>query len=214
MRLLYADALLGFNKEEHSFSLYKEVFDEGINETMYGFYYHCEQYAVAAILLNKFDKAERLLSKYFDSCLERKNDIYATRGALAYAKLYLSNGEYKKAQNYIKTGIEINEKTFYLPFEIQLRVLENIYFFLQGDYNFAKQLAQRNAKFITNQKTELTKNYRHFFKLITALIQCIEQKKDFPAPLIQEYKIIEKNFRNVYCDLIPMMHSKIMKLQL
>ena len=212
LRLLYADALLAFNEVERSFALYKEVFDEGINEGMYGYYYHCEQYSIAAILLKKYDKAERLLQNYFDPCLERENDIYATRGALAYAKLYLSNGEYKKAQSYIKSGIRINEKSFYLPFEIQLRALENIYFFLQNDYDFAKQLAQRNAKFISNQKAEeLTKNYRNFFKIIAAFIQCIEQKKAFPIALQQEYKATERNFRTIYCDLIPLIYAKSMK---
>ena len=210
LRLLYADALLNFDDVKQSHSLYTEVFKEGVNETMYGFYYHCEQFAIASILLKKYDTAANLLSKYFDTCIEKKNDIYATRGALTYAKLYLSNGEHKKAQSYINIGIEINEKKFYLPFEIQLRALENIYFFLKKDYDFAKQLAQRNSKFISNQKaTELNKNYRSFFKIITSLVTSVEQQKPLPIAIQQEYKLVETNFRNVYCDLIPMMFAKI-----
>ncbi len=210
LRLLYADALLGFKEVEQSFVLYEEVFDEGIDENMYGFYYHCEQYAITAILLKKYEKASQLLSKYFDPCLARKNDIYATRGALAYAKLYLSKNEYKKALIYLNMGMEINEKSFYLPFEIQLRVLENMCFFLMDEYEFAKQLSVRNAKYIAKQKAvELTKTYKGFFRLVAGLIGCVEQKKELSPALKKEYLSIKSNFRKVYCDLLPMMYDKI-----
>ncbi|MBL0047961.1 MAG: hypothetical protein IPP32_07705 [Bacteroidetes bacterium] len=212
LRLLYADALLGFNNEQAAFDLYQEVFKEGIDQAMYGFYYHCEQYAISAILLKKYEKAEELAATYFDDCIHKKNDIYATRGALTYAKLYLSIGEFKKALQYIQLGMEINEKSFYLPFEIQLRALENIYFFFQGDFDFAKQLSLRNTKYIINQKSEeLHKNYRHFFKMIAALINCIEQRKELSASLQVECKSIHDQLRNLYCDLIPMMQARLMK---
>ena len=212
LRLLYADALLGFNNEQAAFDLYQEVFNEGIDEAMYGFYYHCEQYAISAILLRKYDKAENLAATYFDECIHKKNDIYATRGALTYAKLYLSIGEFKKALHYIQLGMEINEKSFYLPFEIQLRALENIYFFFQGDFDFAKQLSSRNTKYISNQKSEeLHKNYRHFFKMISGLINSIEQRKELTASLQLECKTIHEQLRNLYCDLIPMMQARLMK---
>ena len=207
--LLYAGALLGFNEVKSSYDLYKELFQAGIDEAMYGFYYHCEQYIIAAILLKKFDEAERLLQQYFDSCISRRNDIYATRGALTYAKLFLSKGELKPALQYISLVSEINEKTFYLPFEIQLRVLENCYFFLREDYDFAKQLCLRNAKFISNQKAgELTKNYRSIFKVLSAMLNSVEQKRAFPPVLNADFITIEKNFRKVYCDLFRLMRDK------
>jgi hypothetical protein len=210
LRLLYADALLGFNETEKAYALYTEVFDEEIKEDMYGYYYHCEQFAIAAILLSKFDKAERLLHKYFDLCIERKNDIYATRGALSFAKLFLSKKEYKKALIYIQLGNSINEKSYYLPFEIQLRVLENMYFILIEEYDFAAQLAKRNTKFIVNQKSpELSKNYRQLFSQLLSLIACIEKKKAPGNAMIEQYKVLEQNFRNVYCHLIEMVHTKL-----
>jgi hypothetical protein len=212
LRLLYADALLNFKEIKESYKLYEEIFKEGLDKDMYGFYYHIEQFATTAILLKKYDKANDLLQEYFDECIQHKNDIYATRGALAYSKLFLSKGEYKKALNYLNLGIEINEKSFYQPFEIQLRVLENICFFLMEEYNFAKQLAVRNTKFISKQKAqELTKPYKIIFKLIAAFTVCIEQNKNLSATLTLEYQSVAENYRKVYCDLIPLMYSKIIK---
>mgnify|MGYP003594305589 CR=1 FL=1 len=212
LRLLYADALLGFLKVEEAFLLYKEIFDEGINESMYGFYYHCEQFALCAISLKKYAKAEHLLNTYFEASIQRKNDIYATRGILTYAKLYLSTGELKKALSYINKGMEINEKSFYLPFEIQLRSLENIYFYLQKDFEFAKQLCVRNQKFIHNQKSlELSKNYRQLFKLINTFIICQEQKKDLKAEQVHEITSIESSFGIIYCNLISSLYKALKK---
>lgn len=212
LRLLYADALLGFSETEAAFLVYKEVFDEGIDESMYGFYYHCEQFSLCALSLKKYAKAEQLVRKYFDACIKRKNDIYATRGILTYAKLYLSTGELKMALSYISKGMEINEKSFYLPFEIQLRALENMYFYLHKDFEFARQLCLRNTKFIHNQKApELTKNYHHLFKCINTLILCNEQKKDLNAAQLEELNSVEKRFATVFCNLIPFLYSSLKK---
>ncbi|MBK9479575.1 MAG: hypothetical protein IPP56_16045 [Bacteroidetes bacterium] len=199
LRLLYADALLGFSKVEEAFTLYTELFKEGIQESMYGYYYHCEQYAITAILLNKYKLAQKFISARFDSCIEKKNDIYATRGVLAYAKLYLSCGEVEKAHKYIQLGLSINEKSFYLPFEIQLRVLENCYFILLGDYTFAKQLSTRNLKYVRNQKNEALKlSYLNLFKLLTTIAQQAEQNKDISQALQSELDPLLSNLKIVF----------------
>ena len=208
LRLLYADAQLSFGSVEEAYKSYKELFDSGVTKEMYGYYYHCEQYIISSILLRKYAESEELLHVYFDTCIEQSNDIYATRGVLTYAKLYLSIGELKKAQAYINNGIQMNEKTYYLPFELQLRVLENIYFFFKNDLEFAKQLAQRNLKFVLNQKSkEMVRNYRLLFKLIHTLINCKEQRKQLTGNQGQDLKFVAGKFHTVYCELFDKMHQ-------
>lgn len=199
LRLLYADALLGFSKIEDAFTVYTESFKDGIQESMYGYYYHCEQYAITAILVSKYKLAQKFISARFDGCIEKKNDIYATRGVLAYAKLYLSSGEVEKAHKYIQLGLSINEKSFYLPFEIQLRVLENCYFILLGDYTFAKQLSTRNQKYVRNQKNEALKlSYLNLFKLLATLAQQAEQNKVVSPALQNEFAPVLSNLKIVF----------------
>lgn len=212
LRLLYADALLGFGSVEEAYQTYKELFSSGVDKEMYGYYFHCEQYIISSILLRKYAQSEDLLHVFFDACIAQSTDIYATRGVLTYAKLYLSIGELKKAQSYINNGIQMNEKTFYLPFELQLRVLENIYFFFKNDLEFAKQLAQRNLKFVLNQKSkEIVPNYRLVFKLINTLINCKEHRKQLTNNQIQDLKFVRDRFLNVYCELFEKMHLSLTK---
>ena len=135
----------------------------------------------------------------FDTCIERKNDIYATRGVLAYAKLYLSSGQVEKAHKYIQLGLSINEKSFYLPFEIQLRVLENCYFILLGDYGFAKQLSTRNQKYVRNQKNEALKlSYLKLFKLLATLTQQAEQNKGVSQALQNDFAPLLSSLKTVF----------------
>src|SRR6185369_92712 len=104
-----------------------------------------------ALVNGEYEKAQHILDDNFANIIEYDKDIYATRGALAFAKLYLSTGDYKQALKYINTAKQINEKAFYVPFDMQIRMLENIYFFLKGDHDFALQLANRNLKFLSAQ---------------------------------------------------------------
>jgi hypothetical protein len=203
LRLLYADALFQDGRTDTASGSYEEVFREGVDEGMYGYYYHCEQYVLTCIISGQLDKARTLLEKIFDPVIDRKQDIYATRGALAYAKLYITAGDYKKALGYINLGRSINEKTFYLPFDLQLRVLENLCFYFKGEYDFAHQLTLRNLKFLNSQKAESSlEDYKLLFRIISAFIKARESRKDLPERFTKDFERISAQYRNLYCDLI------------
>lgn len=203
LQLLSADALFQDNQFKEAFDLYEKVFAGKVDEQMYGYHYHCEQHALLAIICGENDKAFSILKKVFDPCIEQKQDIYATRGAMTYAKLYTAMGDHKKALNYINIAREINEKTFYLPFDLQLRVLENLCFYFKGDDDFAHQLTVRNLKFLHSQKMDaVLKDYVTLFRIISAFIKCRQDRKPLPAKYQGDFDRISKQYMNLYCNLL------------
>jgi hypothetical protein len=206
LELLYADALLSDNQVEQACSIYSSVFEKGIDSSMYGYYFHCEQYILVLVIQKQFEKAQQLLDDVFEPCIKNKIDIYATRGSMAYVKLYLSNGDLKSAQKYLNIAKVINEKTFYLPFDVQLRVLENIYFFLKKDYDFAHQLATRNIKFVRSQEQNpVLQEYVLIWRMITTLINTVLKEEKISEAIITENTKLNQQYSNLYCNLIQIL---------
>ena len=203
LQLLYADALFTINNISEAEKIYTAEFQKGVDENIYGYYYHCEQYILVSIIRKKFEQAKALLDKVFQPCIDNRLDIYATRGAMGYVKLYLSNGELKHALSYLNIAKVINEKTFYLPFDVQLRVLENIYFFLKKDYDFSFQLATRNIKFLKAQEQiDVFENYLLLWKLIINMLNCIHKNNEITKEMISDYEFLQSRYANLYCNLL------------
>lgn len=212
LQLLYADALFTNNEITEAEQIYSKAFEKGVDENMYGYYYHCEQYALLSVIRGKFEQAKKLLDKVFQPCIDNKLDIYATRGAMCYVKLYLSNSDLKNALSYLNLAKATNEKTFYLPFEVQLRVLENIYFFLKQDYDFSFQLANRNIKFLkTQEQTDIFENYLLLWKTITGMINCITKKIPMSVELVKDYEFLNARYTNLYCGLLEKIYQQTLK---
>lgn len=208
LNLLYADALFVNNQTKEALQIYKQILQHGIDKNMYGYYYHFEQYVLINIIHENYKEAERILVKEFQECIKNKMDIYATRGAMSFAKLYLSVLDYKKAMQYIRTGYAINEKTFYLPFDIQLRVLENIAFFVKGDYSFAKKQARKNIKFVSAQKEQkLLKDYISLWQFINDLCNAAINNQNITAEMIKEAERLKAIFISLYANL-PLILTK------
>jgi hypothetical protein len=210
--LLYADALFSNNQVQEAEEIYNRTFKTGVDETMFGYYYHCEQYVLVSIIREKFEQANTLLDEVFQPCINNRLDIYATRGAMCYVKFYLSQADLKNALNYLNLAKVINEKTFYLPFEVQLRVLENIYFFIKKDYDFSLQLAARNIKFLKAQEqTDIFENHLLLWKTISAMITCITKKTPINKELAEDYKFLNHQYTSLYCGLLEKVYEQTVR---
>ena len=90
-----------------------------------------------------------------------------------------------------------------MPFDLQLRVLENIYFYLKNDFLFAKQLATRNIKFIKGQHNNQTfENYILLFKSIIAFTNQIEEGTAIEKTILKKQISLQNGFKNLYCNLV------------
>jgi hypothetical protein len=202
LELLKADVYFSNKRFEQAFKIYDGIFSTGVEKEMYGYYYHCEQFALVAIILKNYSRAEMFLNKTFNPLIAAREGIFATRGLLAFSKLFLSVGDHKKAIQKINLANEINQKSFYLPFDLQLRVLECFAFYFKKDFEFVKQLVQRNVKFLTSLGSK--KTYEIYFKFCTVLsnvVSCKEKSKALSLSNRNEIERLHSNLVDIYGNL-------------
>ncbi|MES2837515.1 MAG: hypothetical protein V4667_08330 [Bacteroidota bacterium] len=210
LNLLLADAYLLANEPKKSFDIYSAIFDKGVEKSMYGYYYHCEQYCTLATQLEQYQKAIFVLENCFKEAIEQKNDVYATRGLLAYCKLNLITKKYKEALSNIVEARKINDKSVYLPFDLQIRVLETFCFFLKDDFEFTKSLCVRNIKFINAQETaSQMQEYLVLFKLLNQYILAVEKKKNNKNDIVKALEELDENFKPIFGNLLSVIIKKI-----
>ena len=203
LNMMYADRLFAEQEIDEAYNLFQKEFNRGVSEKMYGYHYHCEQYILLCMIKKDWVTAEDLLKKVFTPLIELKADIMATRGCLAYIKLFLLKNDFKQAMYYIQVGSDINEKTTYHPFEIQLRLLETLCFYKKGDFVFCGKLAARNLKFVTAQNDKaLLEDYLHLFKIIGVFCKAHIKGKTVNTSNKEQMLAYSKKYLNLYCDLL------------
>lgn len=203
LQLNYADILLDSNKYQEAFQKYTSIFNSGVSSEMYGIYYHLEMYIISAICTKHYKIAEGLYLKYFESTLNPDDMLNFLRGILCKAKLTLALQDYKATLRSINIARNINDKTSYLPFDLQLRVIENVTFLLKKDYEFAKQLAYRNIKFI--QGLPAKKRYEKtvsLYKSISNIVLAKNKNKKLSNNLINVIKSSEEWVVPIYGNII------------
>ncbi len=212
LNLMYADMLFFNNQFSQSYEIYSNVFADPLETNMYGYYYHCEQYVLVNLIREDFDTAEKALALNFEDAINKRLDIYATRGAMSYAKLYLSRGQLKEAIFYINLCREMNETATYHPFEFQIKILECIYFFLKGDFDFAERLCARNIKtIITNPESKRHTNYLTFYKLCLGFAKAKFNNTPISEKKIADFLTLERVLQNLYVNLPRKMLDRILE---
>lgn len=214
LNLLLADAYLLANQPKIAFKIYSSVFNDGIENSMYGYYYHCEQYCTLATQFEQYETAHTVLEQCFKKAIEQKTDIYATRGLLAFCKLNLITKKYKEALVNIIEAKKINDKSIYLPFDLQIRVLEVFCFFLKEDFDFTKSLCVRNIKFINSQESSYQMiEYTVLFKLLNQFITSVEKGKVNSAEIVQSISELEEVFKPIFGNILNVIINKINEYQ-
>ena len=210
LSLLLADILFSNRRISEAFEQYRVQFNLGVPKEMYGYFYHCEQYALICMLEQKLDMAQMVLDRNFAAVLQRKEDVYATRGALSYAKLSLCMGDFKGALQHLTLAREINEKAYYLPFELQIRLLECSAFFLKEDFEFARQLIYRNQKFLLSlAKRTSYSEYVYFFKFMNQLVAIAESKSRLPSAFEKDFIELHEAFVDVFGPVIGLLRKSV-----
>lgn len=210
LSLLLADILFSNRHISEAFEQYRIQFSMGIPKDMYGYFYHCEQYAILCMLEQKLDMAQLVLDRNFASLVQRKEDVYATRGALSYAKLALCTGDYKGCLQYLSIARDINDKAYYLPFELQIRLLECSAFFLKQEFDFTRQLIYRNQKFLLSlAKRFQYADYAHFFKFINQLVAIAESGSRLPSAFEKNFMELHDAFVDVFGPVIGILRKSL-----
>jgi hypothetical protein len=210
LSLLLADILFSNRRISEAFEQYRVQFNTGIPKEMYGYFYHCEQYALICMLEQKLDMAELVLDRNFTLALQRKDDEYATKRSLSYAKLAICTGDYKECLHQLAMAREINEKAYYLPFELQIRFLECVAFFLKQDFEHTRQLIYRNQKFLlTLAKRTPYADYVYFFKFMNQLVAMAESKSHLPPSFEKDFIELHDVFVDVFGPVVRLLRKSV-----
>jgi len=203
LELNYADILLSNNLIAEAFEKYNKQLGNGVDENMFGYYYHFEQYVISSICTNNFDVAQNILSSIFDPLQKTNDAVNKMRGLLGNAKLALSSLNFRATLGHLNAARNLNNKSFYLPFDLQIRVIENICFVMKNDLDFAKQLASRNLKFLQGLPSKKNnEDYFTLFKTIFSICTLVNKKQKLSASIHNVIQNLNNKFASVYCNLI------------
>ncbi|MCC7301586.1 MAG: hypothetical protein IT233_02990 [Bacteroidia bacterium] len=213
LRAHRADALLRAGAAEEAYRVYKEILMGAAPDTLYGLHYHAEHFAVAALATGRTKEAGELIHRYFEDFPNTLKDVPATRKALIHSKLFLSSGDVPQALSHLREANRLNEKTYYQPFMLQIRILETITFILKKDVDFALSLCIRNQKYLAAQKDKKKLlPYKKFWDSVSRLLNASSRKKTLPAADEDYILLFQQHFLNLYAHLPSKMLEAIRAL--
>jgi hypothetical protein len=204
-----ADVLYDDNKIEEAHNFVYKLYNErpdSFKNFFSGFHILIE----TSILLKKYDIAELILNKEFTKIIEMQQEPFCTFALLNYAKLYLHKADYEKALGYIIETKKLHNKTLNAAQEVQIRIYENIYFYLSGDVDFAKQLVSANLKFCEYQKiAERNPQAQLIFDIINACIKANLYDKPLPQETLDAIQNFQKGTLAIFGRLLLRMAPKV-----
>lgn len=170
MRAKIADTYFQESNFEKAYSMYCEVIPQW-RELMKTQFFYLSSYAHLATLCGKFNDTDTIIDEFFGQYLREEGQI-RTVAEITLAKRFLSSGDIKKAKVHIDNGFNANDKGLLLPFDLELRKLETLYFALSGDFGFAEDLIAKHIKFLHSKKISVkTSLHGKFFKVMRDIIE-------------------------------------------
>jgi len=178
LRINRAEVYYACAKYTEAEKKYRQAFDE-YPEILKSNYHQWARLAELYLINEKPEVTKEILNKLFTPFLKSKHETHGVLAALISSKLYLYCKEYKKMKGCLDTGKNLNSKSIYFNYEMELRMLDNIYFALQGKTDYALEVAHKNLRFISTKKISLKRYHpAAFFKLLIALLDFKQNKKE------------------------------------
>jgi hypothetical protein len=155
--------------------------------------YHTNKYIQLCLSNGEYHEAEELLVSYFgtEANLEVHGGGSAKSIALLWAKLSLLTDRLDDARRHIDDAILLNQKQFYVQFEVECRMLHTALSFLAGDFDLVERRLSAHIKYLRSKEITYTTSrfYPWFFKLVGAFVE--EQTTGKPLSQKLEAKMEE-----------------------
>ena len=194
---------------EVSYKMYSAIFEEYAEQLTNDFYHHAK-FVQLALILNKFDKAEELIGQHFLVFLESKQPGTGTMASLLYAKLYLFKDPLNGANKYIQSAKKLINKSFYLQYEFEVRILENIYLILSDDIKSAKSALKKNLKFMNSKGFTLKNSEMIFvFILLQEFLKPDYKVKGLNKRMQYRYDLLQMSYAAVYGKLLAIVKGHL-----
>ncbi len=172
--------------------------------------YHRMKYMQLCLITGDYETAERLLRKYGTVDLNAPDIGQAKGSALIWGKLSLYRGRFDDARRYIDLAFELNQKRFFIQYEIECRLLQTAWFALRGDDAAVEALAPAHMKYLRSKGYYLKTSafYPWFFKLALAFIDERVTGKPLSAALERKYEAFQKGAAGQYGELLRRMREQ------
>ena len=183
-----------------SFQSYSEIFNTHSNILASDFYHHAK-YAQLAIILGKYEIAKEIIGNTFTPYIESKQSNIGTMGCLLFAKLYLFDDPDNVANKYIQTAKKFISKSFYIQYEFEVRILENIYFILKKEHKIAESLLRKNLKFMNSKGLNL-KNSEIIYVFVLLQYALKTENKKLNNRLQNKLDLLQNSYAAIYGKLL------------
>jgi len=172
MRAKIADTYFQESNFERAYSLYCDIIPKW-KEIMKTQFFYLSSYAHLATLCGKFKDTDSIVDEFFGQYLKKEQEgQIRTVAEITLAKRFLSSSNLEKARIHIDNGFSANDKGLLLPFDIELRKLETLYFALSGELAFAEDLIAKHIKFLHSKKISIKVSlHGKFFKVMRDIIE-------------------------------------------
>ncbi|MDB5035121.1 MAG: hypothetical protein JWQ98_2362 [Chlorobi bacterium] len=153
--------------------LYRELY-ELYPDVLASEEYHTFKFIQLCTINGDYEQAEQLLTEYFGASANlvvhgggRSKDI-----ALIWTKFLVMAGRLADARAHLEDAIVLNQKGFYLQYEVECRMLHTALCFLEGDFDTVERRLPAHIKYLRSKGVTYTtaRYYPWFFKLAGAFI--------------------------------------------
>ena len=199
-----------FFGEDHrtAHTMYREIFQR-TPEELTRQPYHRMKYIQLSLILGDYAAVESILKEQGAVTADIPDVGKAKGAALMWAKLFLYKKKFDEARRYIDLAFELNQKRFYVQYEIECRLLQTAWFALRGDDPGVEALAPAHMKYLRSKGYYLKTSdfYPWFFKLALAFIDERTTGKPLSGTLEKKYEEFQKGAAAQYGLLLKQMRG-------
>ncbi len=196
---------------EKSFEEYSANF-EAYSDILENDFYHHAKFAQVALIISKYDFAKELIANRFNIFIDSKQAGSGTMGSLLFAKYYLLTGNYDEANKYIQNAKKLVSKSFYIQYEFETRILENIYFIFKHDFKQAKSLLKKNIKFMNSKGFNLKNSEMiYVFVLLEEILKPEFRDRNLNNRLLTKLDLLHNSYAAFYGKIVDMVMKSVSK---
>jgi tetratricopeptide (TPR) repeat protein len=188
-----------------AYNLYSEAF-ERLPKQMRSSYYQLFMFASIAMICGDYEMTEQLIQTNMKSYMESSASLYyRIETKRLYALLLLYKRRYDEALSYIRDLQSIKRKDMTDTADIFLRMMDNMYLLLTGEYELAISQTRKNLKYLSRKNyTYDNCDYNHLFYTIGALAKMKLNSKVDVAALEPHLSLSKRGFMKTHGGLFDL----------
>jgi hypothetical protein len=199
------------NSPDEAHRLYRELFSNpDFAGHLASSYYHAVIAFYTALSVGDYPFAERILRQFYGGDLIEAPPEIACTGAAAWAIYHLYVQRFAEAFVALDTARRLNDKLYFIRYEVQIRLLEALAHALNGNLETAEMLASTGVRYAVSKG--LTEGDDRFFldafKLVVALLDERLAGKPLPKPLRRRLEEMERGAATLYYRLFARLRAR------